>query len=388
MELIKTHTEAIDDSRKRITGLVKYEDGFEEDYWFEFPAKYDLSDTGNPWLVALLPLAATLGEDLHIPLPVDPRLLDGASDILRIWKAWESGTSIIEIHADGGTKVIEERPDQSAVFFSMGIDSFYTVYKIPRVKHHILIHGFDLSVDKKEEFDIHHSRIAAVSDQMGHNLITVATNLRKTRWKKTRWESVSNGSSLAAFSLFLEKHFHEVFIASSHYDYAHLFAFGSHPLTDVLYSTTRTSLIHNGDGVSRMDKTRFLANFDLALNNLHVCIRGKDGHGQDETNCSHCEKCYRTMIALDLLGVLDKCKLFDLDRYNYEEVHTIFLNSPTKRIEYTKMAKLAHEQGKLQLEKQIYKCFRRSSLLRLVNRLEKTPILWRIAHAMSNNSIY
>lgn len=388
MELLKTYISDIDGRTKRITGAVKYDDGVEEEYWFEYPSDYEISESGNPWMTLLLPLAATLDEELHISLPLDPRIVDGAADILRIWQSWNSGTSIIKVFADGGLNIIDQRPSQSAAFFSTGLDAFYTSYERPRAKHKILIHGFDLAIDKTEEFKSHLARISKVTELMDNKIIPVATNVRTTRWNKARWQRVSHGSFLSSIGLLFEKHFHEVFIGSSHNDYNNLVPNGSHPLSDVLYSTSRTSLIHSGDGIGRLDKTRYLAQHELALRHLHVCIRGRDGKGQDELNCSHCEKCYRTMIGLDVVGVLDKCDLFDKNRYNYDEVGNIFLNAPDGISDYLHMAKLAKSQGKTELSAGIHKCLRRSRLLRFLSCLNKTPILWRIPHAMEKNSIY
>tara|TARA_R110002096_G_scaffold436056_1_gene666519 strand:+ start:80600 stop:81766 length:1167 start_codon:yes stop_codon:yes gene_type:complete len=388
MELLKITVSDVSAEIKRLTGYVRYDDGLQDEYWFEYPSEFEVSESGNLWLALLLPLAATINEDLHIPLPLDPRIVDGAADILRIWHSWNSGTSIIKVFADGGLHIIDQRPSLSAAFFSTGLDAFYTSYERPRAKHKILIHGFDLAIDKTNEFKAHLARISKVTELMNNTIIPVATNVRTTRWSKTRWQRVSHGSFLSAIGLLFEKHFREVFIGSSHSNYNNLVPNGSHPLTDVLYSTSRTSLIHSGDGLDRLDKTKYLAQHELALRHLHVCIRGRDGKGQDELNCSHCEKCYRTMIGLDVVGVLDKCDLFDKSRYNYNEVKNIFLNAPDSIGDYLNMAKLAKSQGKTELSAGIHKCIRRSRLLRFLNCLNKTPILWRIPHAMEKNSIY
>ncbi len=387
MKLLGTDVTGVSEDTNRITGYIKYDDGSEDEYWFEYPAGYDISESGNPWLVIMLPMAATIGEDIHISLPLDQRLVEGSEDILRIWKSWETGTSIISIHAEGGFATIEDQPTESAVFFSSGVDAFYTAYKRPRAKYKILIHGMDINIDKKDEFEAHQERISKVTDELGGVFIPVASNIRKTKWSATRWQAVSHGSLLASISLLFERYFHEAFIASSHNDYAHLSPGGSHPLSDPLFSTSRTNIIHNADGVSRFEKIKYLAQHNLALRHMHVCIRGRDGKGQDEINCSHCEKCYRTMIALDLVGALDKTEQFDLSRYNYSEVQNVFLNTPHYTDDYIKMAKLAQSQGKTELANGIRKCMRRSALLRFLYPTERIPFVWRIFYKMYNNSI-
>lgn len=116
MELLRTTVTDVKEDIKRLTGIVKYDDGFEDEYWFEYPSDIEISDSGNPWLATLLPLAATLGEDLTINLPVDPRLVDGVGDILRFWHAFEEmKTSIISIIPKGGLKVLEHYPHEAEI---------------------------------------------------------------------------------------------------------------------------------------------------------------------------------------------------------------------------------------------------------------------------------
>ena len=132
MKLLRTTITNVSEDAKRLSGFVRYDDGAVDEYWFEYPALFEISESGNPWLAALLPMAATIGEDLSISLPVDKRLLDGANDILRFWNAFDVGTSIIKINAAGGLETPDLRPEATASFFSTGVDAFYTVYDVPR----------------------------------------------------------------------------------------------------------------------------------------------------------------------------------------------------------------------------------------------------------------
>ena len=55
--------------------------------WFRFPAALaeGLTDRADPWLAAVLPLAMTLDDELHIRGEVSPRLLSGCAQIMAIW---------------------------------------------------------------------------------------------------------------------------------------------------------------------------------------------------------------------------------------------------------------------------------------------------------------
>jgi hypothetical protein len=75
-----------DGSRVRLAARVSYAaiSAPSEEYWFELPAGLaeEASRNANPWLAALLPLAAALGEPLEWEQPVDRPLVDGAYEVL------------------------------------------------------------------------------------------------------------------------------------------------------------------------------------------------------------------------------------------------------------------------------------------------------------------
>lgn len=65
-----------------------------------------------------------------------------------------------------------------------------------------------------------------------------------------------------------------------------------------------------GSSMTRIEKTVFISDFKPAFDNLMVCWAG-------HINCGECDKCIRTLVALDFLGVLNKFeKCFDIEKYN------------------------------------------------------------------------
>jgi hypothetical protein len=89
--------------------------------------------------------------------------------------------------------------------------------------------------------------------------------------------------------------FGKVFIAASH-TYAELFPWGSHPLTDSMWSSDATEIVHDGADASRSEKLRRIVQAPPLLEGLRVCWMDA-GY-----NCGRCEKCLRTMAALRALG--------------------------------------------------------------------------------------
>ena len=90
--------------RVRVVGTVVYDGGAPgtEEVWFELPERNaeTLCQTGNAWLVALLPVATRLGEPLRISLPVDTLLRRGAVEVMRIWSVWHPELRVVPIEVD------------------------------------------------------------------------------------------------------------------------------------------------------------------------------------------------------------------------------------------------------------------------------------------------
>jgi hypothetical protein len=58
-----------------------------------------------------------------------------------------------------------------------------------------------------------------------------------------------------------------------------------------------------------MQKLKIVAGWDVAFQNFRVCL----ANVPDKLNCGRCEKCVRTMLELEALGLLDKTRAFAED---------------------------------------------------------------------------
>lgn len=319
--------------RVRVTGGVAYDDKLSEEYWFDFPEHTapQLSTAGTPWLACLLPLAVARREPLRIALPVDPVLLRGARELMRVWRSWYPDVVEIDVEASGCSMADVERGVRDAAFFSGGVDSFFTILRHlesstgsagaregTRIDDIITVIGFDVPLSARAAAERLRSRYGALAVDLGLDFIDVETNLRATRWIEASWEYLAHGPALAAVALFLEPRFRRVHIAATG-GYRDLHAWASHPLTDPLLSTSRTAIVHDGAAWSRTDKTRLLVDNEHAMRNLRVCWRS-----ESDRNCGRCNKCYRTMLILELLGSLRSCETFRdaaLDMADAARVH-------------------------------------------------------------------
>jgi hypothetical protein len=386
MELTQISVTKISDTTQRLCGTVRYDDGFQEDYYFELPLAFTVSNSGNPWLACLLPLAVTLGEDLTISLPVDPVLLDATDDIIKLWLSWYPHLHDISVNANVDVNVnsiiCDEQTKTSATFFSSGVDSYFTAIRHPKAQSMIITRGFDMPFDYIEQFAIHCNRIAKSANECGGKLIPTATNIRKTRWANCHWELLGHGPALITIALLFEQHFNEVFIPSS-YEYAILHPWGSHPMVDSLFTTSNVHFIHEGCGYSRTEKIKAISKHKHVLHNLHVCFRGSNGKGQDQYNCCNCEKCYRTMVVLAILGKLEHANFFHEKTIDLNKLALLYGDQNFLIEVYT----FAIEMNKTLIAKALSKSIKRSHRIDLLKKLTSMPLLWRIGSFFYNRAV-
>lgn len=88
------------------------------------------------------------------------------------------------------------------------------------------------------------------------------------------------------------------------------------------FSTSKLKIFSAGSECDRLDKIYLLSENPLVQNHLHVCTK-------EENNCGRCEKCIRTLLALDALGKLNKFgAVFDLNAYskNRSKIYVFLYN--------------------------------------------------------------
>lgn len=375
--------------RIRLTGHVQYDrsSARPETYWFDVPAEYrdSLSRSGDPWLACLTPLAATLGEPLTIDVPVDPLLLKNTRSLVKIWKNWYPGMHLIPIEAPTMLPVDGDPPGKTGVFFSGGVDAFFTLLRHEDASRSwdrtaiddlIFVWGFDIPLDRPDGFERTRRAMELVAKELGKNLVIVATNLKTTRLQRdAEWGPVWHGSGVASVGLALERRYAQLLIAST-YSYLNLAPWGSHPLTDPLLSTARTRIVHDDPAYSRVEKTELVARSDVAWRTLRVCWNSKS-----DRNCSDCNKCFRTMATLEVLGVLDRCTTFDRERFSADRLSRVFSADHNDRILLLEVRDLARQRGRGDIAAAIERslsCSRRvRKWISLARWLGHKPYVWR-----------
>lgn len=365
----------------RLTGHVVYDapqDGKrDEAYWFEFPDAFAgaITTSGNPWLACLLPVAVEIGEPLVLSRPVDAQMLDFARDRMAVWHWWNPQRAPVGIEAD-----VEAAPAAGAArtvsLFSGGIDSFYTVLA-PRawpIDDLLVIHGaFDLMHAKRASFDRVQAKLQAAADALGKVLVPSATNLLHTRLGKTDLATMSQGSMMGAVPLALERRFSRILIPAS-IDLDWKEAWGTHPITDAMLSTSATMVTEDGLAAQRIGKTEFVARSEVALSTLRVCL-----FTGNETNCMRCEKCLRAAIALETMGVLGRAPAFGTAKLDVRRVARMPIGDPHVRHFYVELIPFCRERGRPDVADAIARSLARARRLdpfrTLVRRLRRLPVV-------------
>ena len=284
--------------------------------WYRFPAwcaPLLNARNGDPFLAALLLPAMRVGERLHLDAPVSPKLLAAVPRLLETYAAFDPESARVPVEAAARTEPLptDGKPSRVGLFFSMGVDSSYSLLKNQRdhpgdgdtVTHLISLHGIDVDHDGwNEKFP---PRILAslerVARETGKTLTPVITNVRKVGARLAPW-TMLHGGALASVALALGCGLRTVFVASSA-SYDAIYPWGTHPLLDPLWSTEELTVVHDGCEADLAAKMALVIQSPLVMATLRVCPGFGNGY-----NCGRCMKCMRTMIALLHTGALDRCQ--------------------------------------------------------------------------------
>jgi len=217
---------------------------------------------------------------------------------------------------------------------SGGIDSLSTLRenRLSYSKDHpgwfkdgILVFGHETS--EPEPFKYVEHFLARIANDAGLRLIPVYTNTylnyrqEDERNGYSFWWYKLMGAALASVAHAFANRLSLVTIASD-FDIPNQMPHGSHPLIDPNYSSFDLRIRHDGITLSRFEKTRLIAAWDVALQNLRVCNQYKR-YQADCLNCGRCEKCLRTMLALTALDALPQATAFPVRELQAESLRHI-----------------------------------------------------------------
>jgi hypothetical protein len=284
-------------------------------------------NNGDPFVAALLVAAMRTSERLSIPAPVSPTLLEALPETQSIYAAFDKRAHRISIEANaraGEPNPVNAGKTRTGLFFSLGVDSYYSLLKNQRdhqaddktITHLICAQGFDVADEfSNRSFSPQFiANLQRAAWETNTTLLLVETNIRRVTRQLAPW-SILHGGAMASIALALGGMFQRVLIAASA-TYDTVAPWGTHPLLDPLWSTERLRVVHDGCEMDTIDKTWFNASSELFLETVRVC----PGY-RSEYNCGRCLKCMRTMLDLWLSGHLGSCPTLphDIDAEHLRE---------------------------------------------------------------------
>lgn len=289
--------------------------------WFRVPASVNPALSSDPFFAACLIPAMALGKPFEIETPISDGLPGAADAVQNIFHNWFPELARIPVLADTVSKPRERRGGVGC-FFSGGVDSLHTFLKHEQeITTIVYVHGFDVDFNDDALRKKVSDALRAFAASAGKSLIEVETNLRDFTNQHGDWGEKIHGAALASVGILLDSLLERIYVPSS-YAYSELFPWASHPLVDPLWSTETIQIVHDGCEATRFEKVTSIASDARALTTLRVCWENRNG----AYNCGECEKCLRTMTALEILGALDRCPTFQAP-FDLESIRQFELKS-------------------------------------------------------------
>jgi hypothetical protein len=273
--------------------------------WFE---STDAELAANPEAFASAFLIPSLR--LRRPLRVEDDLceewLRGSEAVLRVCRRWWRYAS----RPPEAARVVHHRRlgrAATGLCFTGGVDSFHALlcggYKPALL---VFAHGYDIPLVSEQRMAAFDESLRAVGEERGCGVAVIRTTLREhPLFRKESW-SRSHGGALAALGHLLAARIDRLVIPSS-WSYDNAQPWGSSWRLDPHWSSSRLEVVHSDASLWRTDKLLRIAQHPLVAQHLRVCWENRAPIG----NCSRCEKCVRTMLALETCGKLGSFGVFD-----------------------------------------------------------------------------
>jgi hypothetical protein len=283
--------------------------------WIRVPGNVEQRDTlADIFLPLAVFPALRSGGVLTSAGALSPRLAESIAEVQSIFTGWyPEEFSRFTLDAPLRSRAPISHPGIASCFTG-GVDSFHTVTTHrDELTSLLFAHGLDIPLDETEYLGMVSSRLREAAGALGLPLLEPESNFRSILDASGLWLEHTHGAAIAGIALALApEHFSTLYIPSTQ-SYRYIGPLGSHPMLDPLWSTEYLQIRHDGFGVDRAHKTAAIASSEEARRYLRVCWQSRS-----EYNCGVCEKCTRTMIGLDLAGVLEEFETFpdelDLDR--------------------------------------------------------------------------
>lgn len=289
----------------------------------------DKSILNIPIVSNIITMAWAVGADIYLDT-LDSTFLNSLGTIKAVFEEWYPQFSFsTNIYLN---KVVSNRfnGEGYGLLFSGGVDSI-TSFIRHRDKDPDLftIWGADIPVTETKFWEKTKDLINLFADQGGVKVNFIKTNMQHllnqdllaskfniVGW----WGAVSHGIMLLSLIAPLTTdRIGTVLIAATRTENNNM-PWGSHLSIDNNIAWADVNVVHDGYKLSRQEKVRHIAKSPEYLSYLRVCYSSCSDY-----NCSHCEKCLRTITALTLEGIDPKSCNFNIDGNSFHYIKDCFI---------------------------------------------------------------
>jgi hypothetical protein len=288
--------------------------------WFAVPERFSdfVTDRADGFATALLIAASYLGEDMQVEGDFSPLLRHNLAEYLRALFLWHPGKfQPIEIQSSRFSRADTMPPNRGILTaFSGGVDSFYTLQQhLPAnepkpgfpISHVLFVHGFDIFLEDQTTYHTCAEAYTVLIRRLGIEMIPMRTNLRHFTDKIVNWKHCW-AVGLSGAAMMLAQSVERFYVPGADTYATRIYPQGGNAYNVGRLSTEGFTSDYDGAGTPRIEKIRHIAEWPETYSLLRVCWEKPDGL----RNCCRCDKCLRTMIALDIFGKLDVYKTFPL----------------------------------------------------------------------------
>ncbi len=319
---------------RRVVARLQWEDTDRPDQELYVETTEEFAEVVEPspdaLLVAALPLAVWHGERrIQVEGSVCPRLRDGLAAVMATFAMWYDHCRPLAIEPTQGFTPALPRPGaHTAAFMSGGVDALallranrldYPLDHPGSIRSCLLLfglnsHDFAGSQPRSERltaFEVHRQRLQQLAERAHFTLVPLQTNVRTLYDSFQSWADVGFGAGIHWTALAMPQRVRSIWLASEGTGVDQP-PRGTHPLLNHHFSTTRVEVLLGQPALSRLEKTRIVADWEDARPLLRSCFYQELPAG-GAINCERCEKCIRTMLALLALGRLEQVSAFASD---------------------------------------------------------------------------
>ena len=321
-------------------------DGKKDTLFFECEEKwkkYLLTERADAFVVLLLPVAMREKHDIVSNLPITEKLKENLEKMfIPTLCANDKSLYSPTITAKTENKLIGGNAVGTAN--SLGVDSFYTIYKYANAEDenlritHFYMGAVSLDLwrthsknlfEYLEKKKYNYERYKLVADELGKELIMTFSNFIKFMCKKFGYVHITVHAYITLAEILCLKKLWKTYLFSAGYtpkeyiikDTRHADSSHYDDLTTKALSVPDLKILCSGEDVSRYEKTKILADYPMAQKYLRPCFNYMSLNKKQKmnmTNCgrSLCPKCLRLLVSADVSGNLEKFKnVVDIEKY-------------------------------------------------------------------------